>query len=136
MVEGKCRGCGHIAEFTQDDIDDLGNCKCGECGEYDFEVKGVNDDEEDEEEEEEEEDEELTEECQECGDEIPAKELIYFEEADVDLCKRCIDKYYPREKEIVEKVVEKIVDRPVIATDLLGDADTKLFKPETKTQFD
>lgn len=128
---GKCRSCGHTAEFTQEDIDNLANCKCRECGEYDFEVEGVNDDEEDEEDEDEE--DEVTE-CQECGNEVPDEELIYFEEADTNICKECIDKYYPREKEIVEKTVEKIVEKPVIAENLLKDMN--LFQPETKTQFD
>jgi hypothetical protein len=130
MATGKCRSCGHTAEFTQDDIDDLGNCTCGECGGSDFEVKGVNDDEDDEDEDDEEEE---YNECEWCES---TKDLIYFEAGEVYICKKCIDKSYPREKEIVEKVVEKIVEKPVIAENLLENADTRLFKPETKTQFD
>ena len=130
MATGKCRSCGHTTEFTQEDIDDLANCKCGECGEYNFELVGQNNPYNNEDEE----DEEEVTECQECGNEVPDEELIYFEEADANICKKCIDKYYPREKEIVEKVVEKIVEKPVIAEDLLKDMN--LFQPETKTQFD
>lgn len=63
----------------------------------------------DEKEEEEEEDEY---ECDECGETYKSDDLIHFENADIHLCKNCIDRKYPREKEV--EIVEKIVEKEII----------------------
>lgn len=48
-------------------------------------------------------------ECVECGDNCCDDCCVQFDESDNIYCKDCIDEAYPREKEVVEKIVEKKV---------------------------
>lgn len=51
-------------------------------------------------------------ECSECDDTFCDDCTIHFENVDVQFCKDCIDKEYPRESKVVEKIVEKFVEIP------------------------
>lgn len=50
--------------------------------------------------------------CSECGLEYCEDCVVEFEEAEIYICKNCINKVYPREKEIVEKIVEREKEEP------------------------
>ena len=50
--------------------------------------------------------------CGECDGIFCADCSVRFKRSDIDICQRCINEAYPREKEVVEKVVEKIVEVP------------------------
>lgn len=56
-------------------------------------------------------------ECGECGNIFCGHCIINFENTGT-ICKNCIDEAYPREKEIVEKAVEKAVKVPKEAINL------------------
>lgn len=51
-------------------------------------------------------------ECSECEELFCSNCSIYLDCADVDVCKGCIDELYPRERRVVEKIVEKVVEVP------------------------
>jgi hypothetical protein len=58
--------------------------------------------------------------CEECDSVFCTDCSVRFEHLDVCICKECIDAAYPREKEVVEKVVEKIVEVPNEPTKPMG----------------
>lgn len=90
MVKIKCDNCKREVEISKDwDI----NSTCKECGGSFSEIGK---------EQEEQEEEEYANECEWCGSE---KDLIWFTEPEYHVCKNCIDKDYPREKEIIEKPI-------------------------------
>lgn len=79
--------------------------------------------------EEKEDDEEDLYECEECGEEeLDGEDVIFFEALGINICKPCIDKEYPREKEVVEKVVEKkvFVEKETPQRDVMDDYDRLL----------
>jgi len=47
-------------------------------------------------------------ECEECGN-VYCIDCILDLKNVGNLCKNCVDEVYPREKEVVEKVIEKII---------------------------
>ena len=97
MAETKCSVCGE--NETEDPDEDFYECRtchktnlCDECC-------GA---------------------CDECEDITCHICLISFDNAENDFCKSCIDKVYPREEKVVERVVENIVEVPKETIKVMG----------------
>ena len=60
---------------------------------------------------------------------------LVFENADVYLCRKCIDKVYPRQTETKIEYQEKIVEKQVIVDKDGTPIDTS-FNPLAKSKFD
>jgi len=58
--------------------------------------------------------------CEECDELFCIDCCVQFESLTTIICKDCIDEVYPREKEIVEKVVEKIIEVPKETIRVMG----------------
>jgi formylmethanofuran dehydrogenase subunit E len=123
MVKLRCQDCGEIIDGSYSDIDDS-ECDCG----GDYEKLNSPDDTY---EESDKEDESIS--CNECGEDAEEGDYIHFEEADVNICRRCIDKKYPQETKIEykEKIVEKLV-----YVDKEGVPIGTQFDLKNKTRFD
>ena len=143
MVEKlRCQDCGRITEARKLDKYHLGTLECAECDgnmrifgskedTYNPNNKDVEEDESDEE------DEEETTICYECGREVGKGEYVYFEEEGFVLCKKCIDKVYPRKSETKIEYKDKVVEKPIIK---YVDSKGKVVEPEfyfnEKSRFD
>lgn len=118
MVKLRCQDCGNIIEGKKSDVDNS-ECEKDDCG-GSFAILNSDDDEY-----------EPTEcdhckkecvageyECDEC-DEVVCRECIIMELENVTICKKCVDKAYPRKIEnkveykdrIIEKEVKVFVDK-------------------------
>lgn len=80
------------------------------------------------EEPEDEDDEPETWQCNVCEEWKDKEEVIEFDttDAEIGICKSCIDEAYPREKEIVEKEVIKEVnvqEDSILSKDIMGDLE-------------
>lgn len=95
----ECDSCHRRVNITQERYDDMDeNPECEDCGGTFYEAEDSE-----------------TYTCDECDSEYDkSDDLIFFTEASVSICKKCIDKKYPRQTETVTKVVEKIVEKPII----------------------
>jgi hypothetical protein len=115
MVKLRCQSCGRVVSTEiKESLWRKGKCNgCDEIG--NFEIFGSEDDtyEDESEEEEQEEDEDDLVECECCGEEFKEEELIEFEDAGVNICKKCINKAYPRINETKVEYKEKIVEVPI-----------------------
>lgn len=106
----KCKECGGNMEEQEEDSDD----SCFNC-------KKKSDD---------------LESCAECGEDICEGCMVHFESAS-NICNKCIDKFYPRKIEYQDKIVEKIVEKPIIKyLDKEGKEVERTFNENSKTRFD
>lgn len=122
MAKIKCDECGHVINWEETSIVPsiitcLDQQVCEKCGGgftllSDVEAKKVVRDQEAKRIIQLSEDESSCNEiiCHECDCEISEEDIIKFEESGIEVCKSCIDRAYPREKEFVETIVEKYVD--------------------------
>ena len=69
--------------------------------------------------------------CEECDESVCDGCSIFFDDMGVNICKTCIDKVYPREGKVVEKIVEKYV-----TVDCSKMTTMSKFNPDSKTRFD
>ena len=116
----KCNNCGR--ELKDDDVErgeDCGKCSIGKF----YKVGNKEENEEDE--------EEFS--CDECEEDVRGSEIVEFNCANI--CKGCIDKFYPREKEVKIEYKEKIVEKPVLV-DKEGNPRSYSINIENKTKFD
>ncbi len=103
-VKMQCDDCGRTVTVTQDIADD--NPQCKECGGEMSEINPLETESEDE----------LEVTCDVCERDLQiAEEFVEFEDVEYVICKRCIDKEYPRESKVEykEKIIERIVEKPV-----------------------
>lgn len=73
--------------------------------------------------------------CDECKSDYICKTCIVNKLENVNICKECVDKAYPRkiEKQVIEKVVYKDIASPTASHSPIG---IKRFDPNEKTEFD
>lgn len=109
-VDIRCQDCGRIVS-VEEDWDETATCS--ECG-GDFEIKGSEDDtyKKDKLNEDTEDEGEL--ECEECGNTPSKKDLIFFKEQEIYICKKCIDKAYPRDSKVTIEYKDRIIEKPII----------------------
>ena len=116
MVTLRCQDCGKTYDGKKSDD---AECDCG--GSY--AIKGSDDDSY----------EETfcanckkdtqgdTQECAECSEEELCNNcVVYFENADITICKECIDKQYSVKEKVVEKEVIKYVEVPKEVIKVMG----------------
>lgn len=68
-------------------------------------------------------------ECDECGEEFKDSDVVEFEEAGAMICKNCINKAYPREKEV------RVVEKPVYDNNV-GETEIEETKEDTDLESD
>ena len=131
MVKIRCQDCGRIVEVDKDwDIE----ATCDGCNGY-FKESDSKEDTYEEEEEDSNEDEL----CHICGEtELKKDNYISFKEEnnkgelfkgynEITICKKCIDKAYPRQTEVKEVI--KFIENPI-------ETSYKNFNPDAKSKFD
>lgn len=147
MVKIRCQDCGRIVD-VQTGWDTYATCN--DCGGDFAELDSEDDLYEEEESEEEDEDsddedeEEETYECENCEESYSdKKDVILFDldcddsEYNVCICKKCIDKKYPREVETEIKYRNNIIEKEVkIFVDKEGIPIDNSFNPDNKSKFD
>jgi YgiT-type zinc finger domain-containing protein len=130
VIKLRCQDCGRIVDGKIGDK--FRDIECSEC-EGNMEILDSEDDTYNPKNKKVEE-EDIT--CDECGEDFDKEEVIEFEHVG-DICKKCIDKAYPRQSKTQIEYKERIVEKPIIkyikedGTPL----DTK-FNPNKKTIFD
>jgi methionyl-tRNA synthetase len=127
-----CDDCNRKVTMSQEKFEEKDDWYCKECNgimseedkdERCFNCKKTSDD---------------LNECAECGEYVCEECIIQFDSAD-NICRKCIDKFYPRKVEYQDKIVEKIVEKPIIQyVDKEGIKINKetFFDPNAKTRFD
>ena len=136
MVTLRCQDCGRTTEGKKSDVDET---SCTEC-DGSFAVKGSEDDSYE------------TTKCDKCGKEIPGDVDTFscdeceddticqdciIEFSNTNLCKKCIDKEYPRRLETKVEYKDKIVEKEVkVFVDKEGTPIDISFNPQKKSKFD
>jgi transposase-like protein len=113
MVKLRCQGCGRIVTMTKEKYETHSQWDCAECkGRDSLQIFGSDEDNYEDQEKEYDEDETYT--CDECDEDYSEEDIISFEDADVTICKKCIDRAYPKQSETKIEYIEKIVEKPII----------------------
>jgi hypothetical protein len=121
MVKIRCQNCGRIVE-----VEKAWNKSftCDDCSGNFAELNSKDDTFEEESEDSEEETEF---DCENCGETISKDKIVFFDDENIQICKKCIDEAYPREvKTEIKEVVKFIEDK----------TSYNKFNPEAKSKFD
>jgi hypothetical protein len=134
MVKVRCQDCGRTVETEKDK--DISKLECKECR-GDMALLNSDDDTYKDDNEDEEESEEVFE-CEECGEVYSSEEdLIFFKYQEIYICKKCIDKAYPRKIEVKTEYKEKIIEKPIIKYLNKEGKEVKIESSiESKSRFD